>query len=111
MITHSRFTIADSSSLLGYLRVPGVQGSFEIRSFMDRVKRPRFIVVHENWHDAGRRERIAPVVIMQFEADGHKECIDQQAETSFKGQDLAGLSRRAMEFLKNFEHGSLACHH
>ncbi|ECX5877014.1 hypothetical protein H0K60_004473 [Salmonella enterica] len=111
MITHSRFTIADSSSLLGCLRVPGVQGTFEVRSFMDRVKRPRFIVVHENWHDAGRRERIAPVVIMQFEADGRKECIDQQADTPFKGVDLAGLGRRAMEFLQKNEHGLLACHH
>lgn len=91
------------------MRVPGVQGSFEIRSYMDRVKRPRFIVVHEN--DAGRRERIAPVIILQFEADGHKECIVQQAENSFKGQDLAGLSLRVLEFLKKFEHSSLTCHH
>lgn len=111
MITHTRFTIADSSALLGSLRVPGVQGNFEVRSFIDRVKRPRLIVVHENWQDAGRRERVAPVVVVQFEADGHKKCIEQQDDTPFKGVDLADLARRAMEFFQWNEHSKLACHH
>lgn len=111
MITHTRFTIADSYALLGSLRVPGIQGKFEVRSFIDRVKRPRLIVVHENWQDATRRERIAPVVVVQFEADGRKKCIEQKDETPFKGVDLADLSRRAMELLQWNEHGKLACHH
>lgn len=111
MITHTRFTIADSYALLGSLRVPGVQGKFEVRSFTDRVKRPRLIIVHENWHDAARRERIAPLVVVQFEADGRKNFIEQQDETPFKGVDLAELSRRAVDFFQWNEHGTLACHH
>lgn len=111
MITHTRFTIADSSALLGSLSVPGFQGEFEVRSFTDRVKRPRLIVVHEDWHFAGRRERVAPLMVVQFEADGRKKCIEQKDETPFEGVDLADLSRRAMEFLQWTEHGNLACHH
>ncbi|EPL9849226.1 hypothetical protein RFD81_004808 [Klebsiella aerogenes] len=111
MITHTRFTIADSSALLGSLRVPGVQGEFEVRSFTDRVKRPRLIVVHEDWHFAGRRERVAPVMVVQFEADGRKEVIEQQDETPFKGVDMAVLRRHAADFFQWNEHGKLACHH
>ena len=111
MITHTRFTIADSSALLGNLRVPGVQGTFEVRSFNDRIERPRLIVVHENWPDAGRRERIAPVVVVQFEADGRKKCIQQQSDAPFKGVDLADLSRRAVAFFQWNDHGKIACHH
>lgn len=111
MITHTRFTIADSYALLGSLCVPGVQGKFEVRSFTDRVKRPRLIVVHENWHKAARRERIAPLVVVQFEADGRKNCIEQTDKTPFKDVDLADLSRRAVEFFHRNEHGTLTCHH
>lgn len=111
MITHTRFTIADSYALLGSFRVPGVQGKFEVRSFIDRVNRPRLIVVHENWHDAGRRERVAPIIVVQLEADGRKKVIEQKGETPFNGVDLADLSRRAMDFFQWNEHGSLACHH
>ena len=111
MITHTRFTIADSSALLGSLRVPGVQGKFEVRSFNDRVERPRLFVVHENWHEAGRRERIAPVVVVQFEADGRKKSIEQQGETLFKDVDLTDLSRRAVKFFQWNDHGKLVCHH
>ncbi|AUH01861.1 hypothetical protein CWC46_19880 [Prodigiosinella confusarubida] len=111
MITHTRFTIADSYALLGSLRVPGVRGKFEVRAFNDRVKRPRLIVVHENWHEATRRERIAPLVVVQFEEDGRKKYIEQKEETPFKSVDLADLSRRAVEFFQRNEHCTLACHH
>jgi len=111
MITHTRFTIADSYTLLGYLCVPGIQGKFEVRSFTDRVKRPRLIVVHENWCNAARRERIAPLIVVQFEADGRKNFIQQQDETPFKDVDLTDLSRRALEFFQQNEHGTLVCHH
>ncbi|KYN63143.1 hypothetical protein FJP62_14135 [Pantoea vagans] len=111
MITHTRFTIADSYALLGSLRVPGVQGQFEVRSLTERAERPRFIVVHENWKDATRRERIAPVVVFQFEADGRNKCIKQQDNIPFKEVDLADLSRRAMEFLECKGHGKQVCHH
>lgn len=110
MITHTRFTIADSSAFLGNLRVPGVQGKFEVRSFIDRVKRPRLIVVHESWHDAARRERITPLIVVQFEADGSQKSIEQQEETQFKGVDLADLSRRAVDFFQPNEHNKQACH-
>lgn len=37
--------------------------------FIECVKFPRLIVVHENWQDTGRHKCIAPVIVVQFEAD------------------------------------------
>lgn len=112
MITHTRFTIADDYALLGSFGVPGVQGKFEVRSNMTRNKRPLLIVVHEDWQDAGRRERVAPVVVVQFEADGRKQVTEQKGSVFAKKMNLADFSRRAIElFHRNeMEHG-VQCHH
>lgn len=112
MFTHSPFTIADNYALLGSFVVPGVSGKFEVRSNNDRVKRPLLIVVHENWHKATRRDRVAPLVVVQFEEDGRKKFIEQKdAMPSAKAMNLADFSRRAVELFQRNEHGNLACHH
>lgn len=91
MITHSRFTIADSYAFLGSLDVLGIQGKFEVHSLKDRVDRPRLIVVHEEWRKANSRIRIKPVAVVQFEADGRKKCIEQWEGTPFKKVGMADI--------------------
>lgn len=112
MITHTRFTIADDYALLGSFGVPGVQGKFEVRSNSNRVKRPLLIVVHEDWQDAGHRERVTPVVVVQVEADGRKQVIEQKDSVFAKKMNLADFGRRAIEFFQRneMEHG-VQCHH
>lgn len=112
MITHTRFTIADDYALLGSFDVPGVQGKFEVLSNSNRVKRPLLIVVHENWHDAGRRERVAPVVVVQVEEDGRKHVIEQKDSDFAKKMNLADFGRRAIElFQQNGMEHAVKCHH
>ncbi len=96
MITHTRFTIADSYSLLSSFCIPGVCGKFEVRAFIDRVERPRLIVIHDKWHKAERRERIAPLLVVQFEADGNKKCIQQKDEKLLNINKWNEFSRHAM---------------
>lgn len=112
MITHTPCTIRERYALLGSFRVPGVLGKFEVRSNNDRVKRPMLIVVHENWLEAGRRERVAPVVVVQLEADGRKNVIEQQDAAFANKMDLADFSRRAVDLfqLNGMEHAG-QCHH
>ncbi|KLG51209.1 hypothetical protein [Escherichia coli] len=111
MITHSPFTIADNYALLGSFCIPGVQGKFEVRSNNTREKRPMLIVVHENWQQATRRDRVVPLVVVQFEEDGRKKCIEQKETELSKSVNLADFSRRAIEFFQWNEHSNLACHH
>ena len=112
MITHTRFTIADDYALLGSFGVPGILGKFEVRSNVTRKNRPLLIVVHEKWHDAGRRERVAPVVVVQLEADGRKNVIKQEDSAFDKKMNLSDFSRRALElFQRNGMEHSAQCHH
>ncbi len=112
MITHTRFTIADDYALLGNFGVPGVQGKFEVRSNKTRKSRPLLIVVHENWRDAGRRERVEPVVVVQLESDGRKKITKQEDSIFAQKMNLADFGRRAIELfqLNGMEH-SAQCHH
>nr|UPI13730.1 hypothetical protein BNIPNGOD_00064 [Salmonella enterica subsp. enterica serovar Typhimurium] len=56
------------------------------------------IVVHENWQQATRRDRVVPLVVVQFEEDGRKKCIEQKETELSKSVNLADFSRRAIEF-------------
>lgn len=100
MITHTPFTIGERYALLGSFDVPSVQGKFEVRSLTERVERPLFIVVHEKWKDASRRERIAPVVVVQFEADGRQRCINQREALPKATVDFEDFTRRVLRALR-----------
>lgn len=112
MFTHTRFTIADDYALLGSFGVPGVQGKFEVRSNLTRTSRPLLIVVHEKWHDVGRRERVAPVVVVQIEADGRKKVIEQKDSAFAESMNLADFSRRAIALFhqNEMEHPTQCLH-
>ncbi|KLU17168.1 MULTISPECIES: hypothetical protein [Xenorhabdus] len=100
MITHTPFTIGDRYALIGSFSVPDVPGQFEVRTNSERVKRPMLIVVHDNWHEAGRRDRITPVIVIQFEADGREKCIEQKEAMPSKTMNLTNLRLRAIQFFQ-----------
>ncbi|AIJ10659.1 hypothetical protein ACW6AV_003421 [Edwardsiella piscicida] len=88
MITHTPYTIGKRYDLLGRFRVPGVPGEFEVRFNKERVKRPLLIVVHDKWQQADRREQIAPLMVLQYEADGREKCIEQIDADAVPAGDL-----------------------
>ncbi|WP_369115932.1 hypothetical protein [Edwardsiella tarda] len=77
MITHSRYTLAERYSLLDSFCVPDIPGRFEVRLNNERVNRHLLIVVHDGWRQADCREQIAPLIVIQYEVDGSRKCIEQ----------------------------------
>ena len=67
---------------------------------------------HENWRDAGCRERVEPVVVVQLEADGRKKVTKQEDSAFAKKMNLSDFGRRAIELfqLNGMEH-TAQCHH
>ena len=98
MFSHTPQTIAKQYSLLGQFCVPGIQGKFEVRSHNGRKTRPLLIVVHESWERASRRERVAPVSVVELEANGEQHQIQQDEALPGVNTQRFDFSQMALEF-------------